>query len=488
MKCANCGETINGTEVFCPYCGERLTGFGQDGNVRASEKREEDELTFLGKYNENAYDDPEEDRTCLDHFGGPAGQKVADEDLTRMDSGGISFGEEGAGGFYRGQDPAGRQGTYAPSFHQEERGFRDRPYSASYSGNDRQRGVDNPVQKKSALPLILALLVVLILLALGAIWFFFFRNSVPEIEDMTCDEFFTEYGFSEDTGDDRIKDAYYDEVEIRFDEAEKSSSSYKVKATVYTPDMEEIYEKSTRQDEVIDRLKRLSDDDLDHEQKLLSLDKKGVLTKGSADSLKDIIEDKYMTAEEYESQSPAGSSGSSGSSAASDSSGTSRNSSSGPEASQDQSTASDDAASSVNSSPVISGVSATSTLYEKNYDHSPGNIMDGKLTTAWVEGVSGYGTGESITLRLSSETLLTSITLHAGYQKSASLYAKNCRPKGITVLFSDGSSRSFDLQDVNAAQTLSLGQVVTDSVTVRIDSVYAGTKYQDTCISEIRLN
>ncbi|MBR2736769.1 MAG: zinc ribbon domain-containing protein [Firmicutes bacterium] len=488
MKCANCGETINGTEVFCPYCGERLTGFGQDGEVRESEKRNEEELTFIGKYDEDVYGDPEEDKTYLDRFGGPAGQKDPDEELTRMDSGGISFGEEGSGGFYRGREPSGRQGTYAASFNQEERGFRDRPYQGSFSGNDRQRVMEKPVQKKSALPLIFALLLVLVLLALGAVWFFFFRSSVPEIEDMTCDDFFTEYGFSEDTGDDSIKDAYYDEVVIRFDEPEKSSSSYKVKATVYTPDMEEIYEKSTRQDEVIDRLKRLSDDDLDHEQKLLSLDKKGVLTKGSADSLKDIIEDKYLTAEAYESQSHSGSSVSSGSSAASDSSGARQDSSAAPKASQDQSSASDDPASSVDSRPVIAGVSATSTLYEKNYDHSPGNIMDGKLTTAWVEGVSGYGTGESITLRLSSETLLTSITLHAGYQKSASLYAKNCRPKGITVLFSDGSSRGFDLQDVNAAQTLSLGQVVTDSVTVRIDSVYAGTKYQDTCISEISLN
>lgn len=451
MKCANCGESINGTEVFCPYCGERLTGFGMN-------------------------DDTDEDITQVDPV----------ISAPPYDSMSNSVGKDLP---YGGQNPAGDQRPFAGHYDEEQRNYGKRPYSENFTASSRQKSAAAAGPKKSPALLIAVLLVLLALLVLCSVYFFFIRNRVPEMEDMTCDDFYTEYGFSEDTDGDSVKEAYYNEVVIRFDEAEKSSSAYKVKATVYTPDMEEIYEKSTEQKEVADRLKRLSDDDLDHEQKLIIIDKKGVMTDGSADSLREMIEEKYMTAGEYSSQSASRSSGSQETpSSSQDPSGGSQADSPDREASRDESDASDESSSSAGSIPVITGVSATSTLYEKNYDHSPENICDGKLTTAWVEGVSGYGVNESITLRLPSGTLVSSMTINAGYQKSASLYAKNCRPQEITVIFSDGSSRSFVLKDVNAAQTLSLGQVVTDSVTVRIDSVYSGTKYQDTCISEISLN
>lgn len=139
-------------------------------------------------------------------------------------------------------------------------------------------------------------------------------------------------------------------------------------------------------------------------------------------------------------------------------------------------------------SPEIISASATSELVEDDVTHSASRAIDGDLTKAWVEGASGQGIGESITLTLSAESALSGITIYAGYQKSQDLYLKNSRPQRITLDFSDGTQMTLTLEDVCDAQTFSFDETIAaDSVTVTIDSVYEGTKYEDTVISEIML-
>ncbi len=58
------------------------------------------------------------------------------------------------------------------------------------------------------------------------------------------------------------------------------------------------------------------------------------------------------------------------------------------------------------------------------------NVLDKDPTTAWVEGVSGYGIGESIIIGI-GDTLPDIISLRNGYQKSESIYRSNSRPKSI---------------------------------------------------------
>ncbi len=131
---------------------------------------------------------------------------------------------------------------------------------------------------------------------------------------------------------------------------------------------------------------------------------------------------------------------------------------------------------------------ATSYLEESNYNivHSPERAIDGDLTTGWVEGVSGQGIGESITLYFDGMYLVSGIEIYAGYQKNNDVYNKNSRPKELYVEFSDGSGESYILNDINGVQTVQFtNPVVTDSITLRIDSVYLGSKYEDTVITEI---
>lgn len=133
----------------------------------------------------------------------------------------------------------------------------------------------------------------------------------------------------------------------------------------------------------------------------------------------------------------------------------------------------------------IRDVTATS-VYSGEYSYLPTLIRDGDLTTAWVEGVSGQGEGESITVWFDDTCRLSGFAISAGYHKTASLYEKNSRPKEIELTFSDGSSCRVTLEDRMAQQTVTLSAPVdTASLTIRLVSVYPGTTYTDTAISEI---
>ena len=139
---------------------------------------------------------------------------------------------------------------------------------------------------------------------------------------------------------------------------------------------------------------------------------------------------------------------------------------------------------------AVLSVNASSSLVEQTYgiSHTPEKAIDGDLTTGWVEDAPGAGIGETITLFLDSTYTVRGFVIHAGYQKSASLYERNARPAVLKLSFSNGESQSFTLQDLNGQQRILFAQPVeTDRVTFTIESVYNGTTYQDTVISELML-
>lgn len=139
---------------------------------------------------------------------------------------------------------------------------------------------------------------------------------------------------------------------------------------------------------------------------------------------------------------------------------------------------------------AIASVTATSYLEEPQYglSHTPSNLVDGTVTDAWVEGVSGQGEGQSVTISLNGTHTVSGLVIFAGYQKSDSTYENNSRPSAVTVSFPDGTAWDAWLQDYNGQQIVSFPHGVdTSSVTLTIRSVYPGIKYEDTVISEIML-
>lgn len=132
--------------------------------------------------------------------------------------------------------------------------------------------------------------------------------------------------------------------------------------------------------------------------------------------------------------------------------------------------------------------SASSTLKEATATHWPGNVLDGDNATAWVEGVRGVGEGEWILLETAdgSKIDVTALEFALGYHKSEDLLAKNGWPGRVRIECEGGYREEFDFYyflDVAALER----SVVTSWIKITIVEAQAGSKYEDTCISEIRV-
>lgn|ERR1044072_3041656 len=112
------------------------------------------------------------------------------------------------------------------------------------------------------------------------------------------------------------------------------------------------------------------------------------------------------------------------------------------------------------------------------------NAMDGKRSTAWIEGAEGWGEGEWIRFDFDREINLHRILWQPGYFKSPQVWAQNNRLARVTAYFSDGSSREISFDDRMDSQKTDIGSVRTRWVKFVIKSVYYGTD-PDTALSEI---
>ncbi|MFB6450285.1 NADase-type glycan-binding domain-containing protein [Bradyrhizobium tunisiense] len=129
-----------------------------------------------------------------------------------------------------------------------------------------------------------------------------------------------------------------------------------------------------------------------------------------------------------------------------------------------------------------------SSMLKPQYGNSYGaaNLFDASTGTAWVEGASGNGIGEWITIEFETLRLVKSIHVQNGYQKSQDIFAKNNRVRQIRVLLSGGESRTFILDDRLSAQLLTLRPPIAAYwLQFIIDDVWAGNKYMDTAITKL---
>lgn len=112
------------------------------------------------------------------------------------------------------------------------------------------------------------------------------------------------------------------------------------------------------------------------------------------------------------------------------------------------------------------------------------NLVDGDTSTAWCEGVKGNGEGETILLNLGSLRKVKGIEVINGYAKSEKSYRENNRVQKLKLQFSNGSS--LEMNDFNTRKKFK-EPINTSFIKLTILSVERGTKYQDTCISDLRL-
>jgi hypothetical protein len=136
------------------------------------------------------------------------------------------------------------------------------------------------------------------------------------------------------------------------------------------------------------------------------------------------------------------------------------------------------------STPLKITTSASSVrLAVQSNTYYPANAIDGKRTTAWIEGEEdGPGLGEWI--RFDFDREINRVLFQPGYFKSPQIWAQNNRLATVTAQFSDGSSRDLNFADRMESQKIDIGTVKTKWVRLVIKSVYYGTD-PDTALSEV---
>ena len=134
-----------------------------------------------------------------------------------------------------------------------------------------------------------------------------------------------------------------------------------------------------------------------------------------------------------------------------------------------------------------SGAYASSSLTpDGSWTYYPENVLDGNRSTCWCEGVSGDGIGETLTITTESSHSVSKVVIANGNLSSESSYYANNRIKEFEIIFSDGTSLSATISDSYTTQpfAISFDPKETTSITLRIVSVYSGSSYSDTCVSE----
>lgn len=116
-------------------------------------------------------------------------------------------------------------------------------------------------------------------------------------------------------------------------------------------------------------------------------------------------------------------------------------------------------------------------------------LFDEDLETSWQEGEEGDGLGVTLTAAFAEKTNIKAIAFWNGNETSQEKYEANNRLQGITIKVDCGGqtySMDYALEDVMGEQILVFDAAIpAESLVIRINSVYNGTIYQDTVLSEM---
>jgi YD repeat-containing protein len=127
-----------------------------------------------------------------------------------------------------------------------------------------------------------------------------------------------------------------------------------------------------------------------------------------------------------------------------------------------------------------------SSVLEGSNAYKAANVLDGRPDTAWVEGVNGVGKNEWILLETTdgSDMELFALGILVGYHKSEDLLLKNGHPTQVLVECADGYRQTVNFYSFTDLIVFDRS-VTTSWVRITILDAQAGSKYTDTCISEI---
>lgn len=136
----------------------------------------------------------------------------------------------------------------------------------------------------------------------------------------------------------------------------------------------------------------------------------------------------------------------------------------------------------------IDKIKSSSSLKEGKIEYSAENLKSLKLKHPWVEGVKGDGIGEYIQFNKKDASGLFMLNGFISLNRS-DLYEKNNRIEKITISgMTSKAKKEVLLLDTAKPQYIDLSDFSNnEEIKLVIQSVYKGTKYDDTCIAGIIL-
>ncbi|NLP30568.1 MAG: PQQ-binding-like beta-propeller repeat protein [Clostridiales bacterium] len=133
--------------------------------------------------------------------------------------------------------------------------------------------------------------------------------------------------------------------------------------------------------------------------------------------------------------------------------------------------------------------SASSVLEDNHTRYGAMNVIDNNSQTAWSEGAKGYGIDEWIQIERDGYEDVRRIVIANGYHKSQETFNNNGRLKSFRLDFSQGQYIYCEVDESKTRSdniTITLDRPIsTDSIRLTILDVYKGSKYEDTCITDI---
>src|SRR6056297_3359192 len=122
--------------------------------------------------------------------------------------------------------------------------------------------------------------------------------------------------------------------------------------------------------------------------------------------------------------------------------------------------------------------------------YSPINDFDDNLNTCYAEGMHNSHRGR-FEIYFDKYIDIDEIKFAPGYFKNKTLFKKNNRVKRISLYFKNKDADKveiihYNFNDNMEIQSKKLKSIKIDKILFSIDDVYKGSKYNDTCISEIK--
>lgn len=128
-------------------------------------------------------------------------------------------------------------------------------------------------------------------------------------------------------------------------------------------------------------------------------------------------------------------------------------------------------------------------ILEPRTAYHPAKLFDSNYDFAWsTDGNKTNGIGATLALSFASKQTIAGLCIWNGYQRSAAHFEKNGRIKELLVS-SDSAKQQIQLASEQGMQKIMFNGPMKEvpRLTLKINSIYPGTKYKDVLLSEMRL-